>query len=296
MAGEGGGGEEVGPILSPPPPKGNSPPPATLPRAPRMKKATRFSPFAALRAPQAANLSAMDKLLLTYLCWRRGANPTAYPSLKRIENDLGIDRRTCLRTIARLTEAGCIRKVSGGGRHHSNHYEILSAEREASGLPLPAEKGRHFGSAKGGEYVEKGRRAASRTTKNNNRTPPTGVQGGDRLSQTATVYPSDFEQFWAAYPRKEQEAEAFEVWKLLSPNAELVAQIIASVEVHTRSSQWSRSLAENGGEFIPLAVTFLSKRRWEGQPPAKPEPEWPDPDDVPLDAYNAGAEAIGGAL
>ncbi|MBN1395503.1 MAG: helix-turn-helix domain-containing protein [Pirellulales bacterium] len=262
-----------------------------------MKKATRFSPFAALRAPQAAELSALDKLLLSYLCWRRGGNPTAYPSLKRIESDLQIDRRTCLRTIARLSEAGCIRKVSGGGRHRSNHYEILSAEREASGLPLPAEKGRHFGSAKGGEYVEKGRRAASRTTENNNRTPPTGVQGGDELSQKATVYTADFEQFWKVYPKKIHKVRAFEAWRLLSPGPELVERILRSVEIHIDSEQWSRSLAEDSGRYVPNATKFLTERRWEDEPPARPDPEAAnDPDEDEVDRlmgwgkYAAGEE------
>lgn len=245
-----------------------------------------FSPFDVLSLPQAAGLSAMDKLLFSYLTWRRGANPTAWPSLKTIQRDLQIDRRTCLRTIARLIEAGCITKVCGGGREHPNHYTILPGEREAGGLPLPAEKGRHFGSAKGGEYVDKGRRAASRTTENNIRTP---------LSARARA---DFDRAWSLYPKRVGRQEAWLLWQELSPDSLMVEQIIASIHRHVESEQWSRSLAEDGGRFIPRLAKFLERRQWEDSPAAKPEPQRGDLDWLPseeeADEILARARAAGG--
>lgn len=95
-----------------------------------MSKAKLSSLFRVLSLPQAADLSATDKLVLVYLCWRQGDNEAAWPSLRTIEADLHIGRRTCVRSLARLGESDCIQKTPGRrGRGHSNRYVVLTEKR-----------------------------------------------------------------------------------------------------------------------------------------------------------------------
>jgi hypothetical protein len=76
---------------------------------------------------------------------------------------------------------------------------------------------------------------------------------------------------WSLYPKHVGKTEALAAWQELSPSPELVAQILASIAEHVQSERWSRSLAEDGGRFIPKLATFLLRRQWEDEPAAPPQ-------------------------
>lgn len=65
----------------------------------------------------------------------------------------------------------------------------------------------------------------------------------------------DFEQFWAAYPRRVGKGDAFKAWiqteSIRPPLEDLLAAILAA----QRCKQW-----QDGAEFIPYPATWL--RRW----------------------------------
>lgn len=241
-----------------------------------MSKPTGF-PFQVLERPEASGLSAAEKLLLVYLAWRQGRNPDTWPSLRRIERDLGFGRRTCLRSIDRLVEARCIAKTSGKcGRGHSNRYVILPTEKEAERHLLPDEKRAHPDTRKGGKYAqEKVASCALNYKRTKDITTSSSEDEGDEEL---------FGLVWAAYPKREFRAEAMAAWRQLNPSPELAERILESVQEHTESVRWTRSLAEDGGRFVPTLGTFLAKRRWEDTPPAKPEPQRGDKDWLPSDA------------
>lgn len=122
-----------------------------------MSQPLRPSLFDVLGVPNAQGLCMGDKLILVYLRWRQGDNGHSWPSLTTIEKDLRISRRTCLRAISRLCEAGCIEKTPGRpGRGHSNHYAVRTGKR-AHGDTFTANR-------KGGT------------------TPPIGARKGGKLS------------------------------------------------------------------------------------------------------------------
>ena len=79
-----------------------------------------------------------------------------------------------------------------------------------------------------------------------------------------------FAAFWSAYPRKDSKAKAKASWDKLKPDKELVSRIMAALEQHKRSDQWTR----DGGKYIPYPATWLNQRRWEdeGITPTQPEP------------------------
>ena len=70
-----------------------------------------------------------------------------------------------------------------------------------------------------------------------------------------------FEQFWAAYPRKQNKERARRAWKKLNPDVALCQTMSAALERDKRSEQWRR----DGGEFIPHPSTWLNNRRWEDE-------------------------------
>ncbi len=69
-----------------------------------------------------------------------------------------------------------------------------------------------------------------------------------------------FDEFWAAYPRRQAKQDAARAWGKLRPDAELRAKILAALEFQKSWGQW-----KNG--VIPHAATWLNGRRWEDESP-----------------------------
>lgn len=72
---------------------------------------------------------------------------------------------------------------------------------------------------------------------------------------------ADFDRFWSAYPRKVKKDDTLAEWLKRSPDAELVTVILAALEVHKASPQWTK----DGGEFIPHPRTWLHQGRWQDE-------------------------------
>lgn len=80
-----------------------------------------------------------------------------------------------------------------------------------------------------------------------------------------------FDQFWAAYPRKQAKEKAWRAWKKLDPDEALCRQMAKALDRHRRSQQWQR----DGGAYIPYPATWLNGRRWEDEPDAPASAEAP---------------------
>ena len=73
---------------------------------------------------------------------------------------------------------------------------------------------------------------------------------------------SNFDQFWAAYPRKVGKADALKKWQKINPDSALIEKIMTAVEVASQSEQWN----EAGGKYIPHPATWLNQGRWDDEP------------------------------
>ena len=100
-----------------------------------------------------------------------------------------------------------------------------------------------------------------------------------------------FTRFWDTYPNKADREDAWNVWKWLNPDAEMVGAILAGVEGWKKSGQWQ----DDGGRFIPCAAKWLSKRRWEC-PPAPSTRKQPVPQGASGALGPAELEAIATVL
>ncbi len=82
-----------------------------------------------------------------------------------------------------------------------------------------------------------------------------------------------FEQFWAAYPRRQKRPPALKAWERISPDAVLLKQILEAVERDKKSEQW------RDPKYIPLPASWLNAAQWEDEPLPPPAP--PDPKTIP---------------
>lgn len=88
---------------------------------------------------------------------------------------------------------------------------------------------------------------------------------------------SSFSVFWTAYPRKDGKSRASDVWSRLVKSGQVddafLRKVIGAVEAQKSSKSWTK----DGGEFIPLAATWLNGRRWEDEGVKgikEPPPKW----------------------
>ena len=70
---------------------------------------------------------------------------------------------------------------------------------------------------------------------------------------------TDFDRFWAVYPRKVAKPQAMRSWKKAATNEKTVKEIMAAVEMAKESADWKKE----GGKYIPYPATWLNNRRWE---------------------------------
>lgn len=73
-----------------------------------------------------------------------------------------------------------------------------------------------------------------------------------------------FEQFWAAYPRKQNKEKARRAWRKLRPDEALCRVMAEALERDKRGEQWRR----DNGSYIPHPSSWLNGRRWEDEAPA----------------------------
>jgi len=105
--------------------------------------------------------------------------------------------------------------------------------------------------------------------------PETGARPeteAEKRREEAEVRASEFETFYAAYPRKEGRKDAEVAWaKVTAP----LATILAAVKAKSRCEDWTKAK----GQFVPLPATYLRGKRWEDEGVTLPDsaPKGRDP-------------------
>lgn len=79
---------------------------------------------------------------------------------------------------------------------------------------------------------------------------------------TATVGDADFERFWQAYPRSRRQAKkaALKAWNREKPD---INAVLEALSWQTKSPDWIK----DGGQYVPMASTYVNGRRWEDEKP-----------------------------
>jgi hypothetical protein len=77
---------------------------------------------------------------------------------------------------------------------------------------------------------------------------------------------ADFLRFWSAYPRRVSKADAVKAWGKLAPSAELVEEILTSIERQKHDSH----LLGNQKQYIPYPASWLNAERWKDEVNTQP--------------------------
>lgn len=98
--------------------------------------------------------------------------------------------------------------------------------------------------------------------------PTTNPTGESEGGSGGFVYPAEFLEFWAAYPKKHSKGDAFRAWKALGAKRPPLSAILAAIARQRTTEQWKR----DGGQYIPYPATWLRGHRWDddGTTPTTP--------------------------
>ena len=102
----------------------------------------------------------------------------------------------------------------------------------------------------------------TKTKTNKTKTPPNPQRG-----TAAGDVETDFNRFWAEYPRKQGKGAARKVFDKARKKVTLET-MLAAVERQRRSEQWNR----DGGQYIPMPATWLNQERWSDEETFNPPP------------------------
>lgn len=91
----------------------------------------------------------------------------------------------------------------------------------------------------------------------------------NRPASNVAEFPPGFEQFWAAYPRKQGKGEAVKAFARLRPDDALLETIRMAITAQAATEQWRK----DGGNFIPMPATWLNQQRWLDELPASASSE-----------------------
>lgn len=80
-----------------------------------------------------------------------------------------------------------------------------------------------------------------------------------------------FEEFWQAYPRKEDYPPALQAWKELDPDPPMIAAILCAIQRQRTSARW----LQKDGQYIPKPAKYLRGRYWENAGPSTAPGESP---------------------
>lgn len=71
----------------------------------------------------------------------------------------------------------------------------------------------------------------------------------------------DFDQFWAAYPKKVAKADARKAWAQTKDLRPALPVLLNAIQANCKTESWMKQ----GGAFIPYPATWLRGERWEDE-------------------------------
>lgn len=105
---------------------------------------------------------------------------------------------------------------------------------------------------------------------------PTINNNGNKVNNEKKKYTTEFESFWAIYPRKTEKAKAFRVWQARINEGHTAA------EMETSCKHYAATTKDTDQKYIKHASTFIGPDKpFEDylKPPKPPKPKYKDPND-----------------
>ena len=196
------------------------------------------------------------------------------PSVHAAQNAFSRRRET-----ARENGAKGGRPRKDGGRPvpgQPHEQQAGQADAQADALPDAQRAGQPHGQPENRPVSGNRNRVDGKGQEENAPPPPAGGQGGDAASGKGSAgenaFPDvAFVQFLDAYPaHRRDEGASWQAWLSLSRARQLpgLPRLLDSVTAWEASEQWRK----DNGQYVPLASSFLSKRRFIDAPPRSAAP------------------------
>ena len=195
-------------------------------------------------------LDGTAKLIYAYFCSFAGAGDSCFPSRNLICKELKMTNNTFTKYLRQLVTKGYIsvEQVKDKGKFSHNVYTLNS-------IVSPCIKSRYT------VKTDTENTVYGEMTPNNNSIYKNNSSSNNNSSKKGDGLSDMFETFWKAYPRKVNKQAAEKAFKKLKPNEDLFKAIMAGLENHKNSKQWTR----DNGQYIPHASTWLNGKRWEDE-------------------------------
>jgi hypothetical protein len=221
------------------------------------------------------------------------ARPTGICNLtcQEIGTLVGLPKRAVMQALPELTSAGLL-VDAGGGKGVARKFSIPlrlrenehHADSDAGTTPEPLRKQNRYGNGSGPVPITNRTGTESvppyKEEKNNNN-KSASADAETSLSLPKLQQKWFEEEFWPIFWRKRDKSEAFDTFKSHATNATTKDRIVAALKVQSPEMQGRPE------QFRPYASTWLSKRRYDDDPPlagdvdsAAPapwEPTWQEP-------------------
>jgi DNA-binding transcriptional ArsR family regulator len=189
----------------------------------------------------------LRKLVLIKLADNASDQGECWPSYQHIADQCEIDRSTVRKHIKQLEAQGLLRIENRDGPkgNSTNLYTLTLSGVGRNSTPVGPESTGVGPQPRGGVGPESTRTSHS----------------FEPVKEPMPVCISDaagFEQFWKLYPKKRSRKQALKAWNKLHPSADLQAVLLAALVKHCVSRDWTKA----GGQYIPLASSWLNGERW----------------------------------
>lgn len=192
----------------------------------------------------------------------------AYPSVDRIARKARVPKRTTLRCLQRLEEAGqlIVNRPATKGRGHFNTYVVVM-RNDATVAPTET--------ARNGVTDDEKRRVTARSATQSVLDPLTQDPQTQGHTDVA-ILTAAFEDFWQAYPRHTAKGEARKAWPVAVKAAGGCGRIIAGARAFA-------SDPNRDPRYTPHPATWLRAERWGDDPlPPRGQPNGKGPTPRPI--------------
>ncbi len=188
----------------------------------------------------------LRKLVLIKLADNASDQGECWPSYQHIADQCEIDRSTVRKHIKQLEAQGLLRieNREGPKGNSTNLYFLTLNGVGRNSTPVGPESTGVGPQPTGGVGPE--------STRTSHSSEPV------KEPKPTCIDAPGFEQFWKLYPKKKGRKEALKAWNKLKPDADLQAVMIIALGKHRLSRDW----AKDGGQYIPMASTWINGERW----------------------------------
>jgi hypothetical protein len=186
----------------------------------------------------------------------------AFPSYSTLQKELACGRSQVAAAIKKIVDAGLVTITTG--KRASNVYHVVTVSTSPKPELVPIQNQSHIGTgtSPGAEPELVPNRDSNKTQLTRPKEQESDTPEVLRTSAPTPNYPADFEQWWQACPQRMRrcaKSEAAKAWKNLNGVRPPLESLLTALADQSISHDWTKE----GGRYVPMATTYLHKRRWE---------------------------------